>query len=95
MKWVLIILILSSCTVLKPAASKEVIRLDGSESYDPDGHIVSYFWRQISGLPVQIENAKAPITYGNFQGKGVYKFELTVIDNDGATDKDTATVIKY
>lgn len=98
MKWLIIIslILFSSCSVIRKTESpKEVIRLDGSESYDPDGHIVSYKWRQIAGLPVRIENPAIGITYGSFKGRGVYKFELTVIDNDGAANKDTATVIKY
>ena len=96
-KWLYILLLLSACTVTRKATpvTREVIRLNGSESYDPDGHIVSYSWRQIAGLPVQIENPKAPITFGNFSGKGTYRFELTVTDNEGAKGKDTATVIKY
>lgn len=96
MKWLIIILIFTSCNVVKkqPVASKEVIKLDGSKSYDPDGYIVSYLWRQVSGPTVLIEDKKAPVTYGNFNSKGVYKFELTVIDNMGASDKDTATVHK-
>lgn len=93
MRVILLILFLTSCTATRQPASREVIRLDGSKSFALGG-IASYHWRQIAGLPVHIENQKSAVTFGHFNGKGKYLFELTVKDHAGAEDKDTAIVIK-
>ena len=29
-----------------------LVKLDGTESYDPDGEIVAYYWEQLSGPPL-------------------------------------------
>ncbi len=60
---------------------------------DPDGSIVSYQWNKISG-PAQFV-VLAPLsaqTVVNNLVQGVYKFELTVTDNSGDSDKDTVQV---
>lgn len=77
---------LSNCST-KP----EIITLNGSESYDPDGTITKYNWQIIFPLnsPVVITNpnkAQASVT-GLLAGK--YVFELSVTDNDGNVKKDT------
>jgi hypothetical protein len=70
--------------------------LDGSASYDPDGTIVKYAWTQVSGPGgVTITNSgtdKATL-YG--LQVGVYVFQLTVTDNNGAsaTAQVTITII--
>ncbi len=69
------------------------VRLDGSQSFDIDGEIVSYFWTQISGPDVSIigpdnDNplVKAPLS------SETLTFELTVTDDDGGTNTDTVEV---
>ena len=60
---------------------------------DADGAIVGYSWSKISG-PAQfnIVTPSAAQTTINNLVQGVYQFELTVTDNNGATDKDTVAV---
>lgn len=68
------------------------ITLDGSASFDPDGTIVSYSWKQISGPAASvIANAQSVKTAVTYTVSGVYSYELTVTDNDGAIGKDTVT----
>jgi PKD repeat protein len=52
-----------------------------SGSTDPDGSIASYFWNFGDG------NTDSGVTaYNNYAAAGVYTVQLTVTDNDGATD---------
>lgn len=81
--------------------SRAVITLDGRGSYDEDGTIVSYAWRQVAGKDVRMSGAdtatptftappfNAPCPIGS-----ILEFELTVTDNDGnsATDKVAVTI---
>lgn len=86
MKCLFAILIFCSCT------TTEQLKLDGSKSFDPDGYIVKYEWRQIEGQKLNFKSAFVrPVMSIK---KGVYKFELTVTDNQGAIDKDTVTIKK-
>ncbi|HNU15957.1 MAG TPA: PKD domain-containing protein, partial [Chitinophagaceae bacterium] len=64
--------------------------LDGSASTDPDGTIATYAWAKISG-PVAgtLTNPASVTTTVTALVQGTYLFELTVTDNNGATDKDT------
>ncbi len=68
---------------------RDVVTLDASDSYDPDGLIISYEWtlthwrnpandRFASGVNPTISDLKA----------GIYYVELTVTDNDGATSNN-------
>ena len=69
------------------------IILDGTFSYDPDGTIVAYQWKQASGTgPSNIFNYRAATTIVRDLVKGLYGFELTVTDNDGLSGKDTVYV---
>ncbi|MEP7142518.1 MAG: tandem-95 repeat protein, partial [Ferruginibacter sp.] len=60
---------------------------------DINGAVTSYSWIEISG-PSQatIETANAAITDVNNLAEGVYQFEFTVTDNEGAIAKDTVQV---
>ena len=67
--------------------------LDGSKSYDPDGTITAYSWKQIEGPgKATIANAANAITTVSNLQPGIYTFELTVTDNSGATAKDSVQV---
>jgi PKD domain/Secretion system C-terminal sorting domain len=75
------------------AATAASVGLDGSASYDPDGTISQYAWVQISGAGgVTITNSGTvnPTLFG--LQPGVYVFELTVTDNQGATATDQVTI---
>ena len=53
---------------------------------DEDGAIVSYQWTKISGPSTySITNSSSPVTDVTGLIAGVYKFELLVTDNNGAT----------
>jgi len=65
----------------------EPITFNASESYDPDGVIISYFWDFGDGT-----NATGVIVEHAYSNNGVYTVTLTVIDNDGATA--TASAVK-
>ena len=63
----------------------EVITFNASESYDPDGYIVSYFWDFGDGT-----NATNMIVGHAYSDDGIYTVKLTVTDNDNKTDSTTA-----
>jgi hypothetical protein len=68
-------------------------QLNGSASRDPDGSIVSYSWRKVSGpAGGNLNNPRIvnPMSRGMMQG--TYEFELQVTDNRGATHTDRVTV---
>ena len=76
-------------TILLPVNN---ITLSGSGS-DVDGTIFSYAWTKISGPSSgTIATANTAATAINSLVQGVYKYELTVTDNNGATAKDTVQV---
>jgi len=66
----------------------EAVVLNGSSSFDPDGSIVSYDWNFGDGSSAS--GATVSHTYTTI---GLYTATLTVTDNDGATDTDTAEVL--
>jgi PKD repeat protein len=59
----------------------------GSSSYDSDGSISSYHWDFGDGSTASGES----VTY-TYADTGKYTVTLTVVDNDGASDTDSATV---
>ena len=68
--------------------------LDGSQSSDPDGTIVSFKWKQSAG-PAQLQitnDDKAIATVGGLQ-TGTFSFSLEVKDNEGGTNVATHTVV--
>ena len=77
-------------SITSPANS---VNLNGSASYDPDGTITAYSWTNISGpgsVTINNSNTATPSVIG--LQTGVYVFELTVTDNNGATAKDQVTI---
>jgi len=67
------------------------INLVGSGS-DPDGVVAQYQWTKRSGPAVTISNASSSTLTLNNLVEGVYKFRLTVLDDDDATDFDEVNV---
>jgi PKD repeat protein len=60
---------------------REVI-FDASESYDPDGSIVSYYWEFDDNETLTTDQ---PVINHRYDSYGVYFVTLTVTDNDGLT----------
>ncbi len=77
-------------TITAPANS---VILNGSSSYDPDGTITAYNWVTVSGpgsITINNSNTATPSVVG--LQPGVYTFQLTVTDNNGATATDQVFV---
>ncbi|HVT86544.1 MAG TPA: PKD domain-containing protein [Chitinophagaceae bacterium] len=69
------------------------VLLDGSASKDPDGSIVSYNWKYISGpSSYTINSPAATKTIVKGLINGTYGFVLTVTDNGGLSAKDTVNI---
>ena len=70
-----------------------VVNIDASSSYDPDGFVSSYKWRQLSG-PSSAFFACTTCSATNISNlaNGMYRLELEVTDNLGAKTKDTLQV---
>ena len=66
----------------------EEITLDGSNSYDPDGEIVEWFWDFDDDT---VETGEV-ITH-SYSDPGIYFVELMVTDDDGATDYYETSVV--
>jgi len=64
----------------------ETITFNATDSYDPDGYIVSYFWDFGDGT-----NASGMVVNHAYADNGAYPVTLTVTDDDGATASTTAT----
>ena len=70
-----------------------VVLLDASTSVDPDGGEISFGWTQIEGAPVTVfSNDQAVATFYSPMSGETLSFQLSIIDELGLTDKDTATV---
>ena len=68
------------------------ISLSGSGS-DADGTVTGYLWTQMSGSPsYNIVNASSSVTNVTGLAQGIYIFQLTVTDNNGATATSTIQV---
>ncbi len=71
----------------------DTVRLDGSNSSDPDGSVASYAWTAPRGITLQKAATAAPtFTAPEVSADTGYTLALTVTDDDGATDTDTVTV---
>jgi chitinase len=71
------------------------IVLDGTGSFDPDGEIRSYRWELTTppaGASVLVDPSASATTY-MLTTAGVYVFELTVADNEGATATSAVTFV--
>ena len=73
------------------------VTLDGSNSDDSDGNIVTYQWRQLAGKSVKLKNSNQVLA--NFKSPRLRRgktytlvFELTVTDDQGASAVDQTIV---
>jgi hypothetical protein len=73
------------------------VTLDGSNSDDSDGNIVTYQWRQLAGKSVKFKNSNQVLA--NFKSPRLRRgktytlvFELTVTDDQGASAVDQTIV---
>lgn len=76
------------------ALANPVVSLDASASYDVDGYISTYAWRQVGGpgsINVSCANCPNPVV-SNMINNGTYAVEVEVVDNLGATTKDTVLI---
>jgi len=69
------------------------VTLDGTGSSDSDGSIASYSWRQTAGTSVSLSDSSAVLpTFTAPNSAGTLTLELTVTDDDGATDTDSIDI---
>ncbi len=72
-----------------------IINIDASSSYDPDGYVSSYKWRQLSGpSSASIACSTCATTNISNLSNGTYRMEIEVTDNIGAKTKDTVQVLE-
>ncbi len=73
----------------RSAAVGEVIRLDGSASYDVDGQIAGWHWAFGDG-----GNASTEAAEHAFQAPGVYEVRLTVVDDAGVGNSAASDTVR-
>jgi len=67
--------------------------LDGTGSFDSDGRIVKYLWAKVDGpASFRMSNPGEARTAVGSLAQGIYRFELTVTDDDGFSSKDTVSI---
>lgn len=67
--------------------------VSGTSSVDPDGTIIAYSWRKILGPNSHnIASPNSATTVINNLVGGIYQFELSVTDNNGAVGLDTVMI---
>jgi uncharacterized repeat protein (TIGR01451 family) len=73
---------------------EDLVQLDGSGSFDPDGHDITYQWQQVGGLPVTLSNDTAVMpTFTAPELPTVITFTLTVMDSYGLSSTPDEVVI--
>ncbi|NDV89704.1 DUF1566 domain-containing protein [Alteromonas sp. 345S023] len=78
----------------KEVDEKSVVTLVAQAS-DEDGEIVSYSWNQLTGDALELtgkDNEQVTFTAPDVTENMDFILEVTVVDNDGATASDTATI---
>jgi len=76
----------------------EVVKFNGSASYDPDGTIVLYEWDFNTSDGLWWETGASPDAVGldptySYDDYGIYNVTLRVTDNNGSMDTDTCEII--
>ena len=65
--------------------------LDGTESYDVDGEVVSFSWDQLSGDNVYIVSPDSAVAQFIMPDDGFVDIKLTIVDNEGKPATDTVS----
>ena len=79
----------------KNAEVNTEVKLDGGQSSDEDGEIVSYKWEQTDGPKVDLKNSDeqtASFDVPESAADSKLTFKLTVVDDKDASDSDDTTV---
>jgi len=72
----------------------QLVTLDGSSSFDPDGTIESYEWSQLSGTNVVLSSVdQQTTTFTSPNENDILVFILSVEDELGGVDSDTVSVV--
>lgn len=73
-----------------------MVTVSASGSTDSDGTIVGYLWEQLDDNDPVVFSAATSVS-PNISGlkAGTYNFQVTVTDNNGATDTDVVTIIVH
>ena len=74
-------------TVNSESDGTAIVLLDGSRSYDPDGHITTWSWENESGKIIS-DNSQVRVKLP----RGVHIFYLTIVDDKGSSSKATLTI---
>jgi PKD repeat protein len=69
----------------------ETITFDGSQSFDPDGHIIGYRWDFNGDDMFDTNWLSSPTVNHVYHTCGTFTVTLEVKDNQSATDRDTTT----
>ena len=73
--------------------TRATIKLNGSNSKDPEGSGLTYSWKEKTGnTTVTIQDNSIAEPTAMFRSAGIFTFELTVTDNVGKTDTDEVTI---
>nr|WP_295865987.1 PKD domain-containing protein [uncultured Chitinophaga sp.] len=85
-----VIITTTNITITLPVNS---VQLDASSSYDPDGIITGYDWKQTSGPSASVlaDNTSSNTSAGSLK-QGVYTFQLTITNNAGTKVTTNVTV---
>jgi hypothetical protein len=87
---------IANAGVFQEVNSGFIVLLNGSQSYDPDGDPITYFWRQIAGPVVKLDDPTSVLpsfsTPSSIISDTKLVFELTVKDNKGAIGTSIVTV---
>jgi len=77
-------------------SENKTIILDGTGSRDVDGNVITYHWKQISGIPVDMTDDTSDISTFTAPDVGnttILKFKLSVNDAKNASSSDLVNVI--
>ncbi len=75
------------------AESLTLVTLDGTGSSDLDGDDLTYHWEQVEGEAVGLDDPEsATPSFTTLEGRGTYRFQLTVSDGLATSEPDEVVV---
>jgi sugar lactone lactonase YvrE len=84
-----------------PTNEGSLVRLNGANSFDPDGDPLTFSWVQLAGAPVTLADADtatptftAPLLAGGRGESAILTFQLTVSDGALSSTDDVSVVIE-